>query len=265
MAREQTASAGQSAAEVAHGGRLVARALRSRGVSHLFTLSGGHLFSIYDGCRAEGIEIVDVLHEQAAVAMEAVYGTDLEAHRAALAVHYRACERWDRAMLIRQKSRGAFLAFAVVPFGDTVEIAGRTVTLQLADLNVAILFFLAMGSTSLAAEVDFGDLAADLFGIDSGAVIGLEYRFGLVSSGEIGIRRTNNRTIELFSQYGLVRQGGGLPIDITALVSIEGTNNFRDSYSPAVGAIVSRRICSGIAVGSAPDGAYSTSANSSPP
>ncbi len=50
-----------------HGGRLVARALRSRGVEHLFTLSGGHLFSIYDGCREEGIEIVDVRHEQAAV------------------------------------------------------------------------------------------------------------------------------------------------------------------------------------------------------
>ena len=50
-----------------HGGRLVAKALRSRGVSHLFTLSGGHLFSIYDGCKAEGIEIVDVRHEQSAV------------------------------------------------------------------------------------------------------------------------------------------------------------------------------------------------------
>jgi len=49
-----------------HGGRLVARALKSRGVSHLFTLSGGHLFSIYDGCRAEGIEILDVRHEQSA-------------------------------------------------------------------------------------------------------------------------------------------------------------------------------------------------------
>ncbi len=49
-----------------HGGRIVARALKSRGVSHLFTLSGGHLFSIYDGCKAEGIEIVDVRHEQSA-------------------------------------------------------------------------------------------------------------------------------------------------------------------------------------------------------
>jgi acetolactate synthase-1/2/3 large subunit len=49
-----------------HGGRLVARRLKAYGVSKLFTLSGGHLFSIYDGCRAEGIDIVDVRHESAA-------------------------------------------------------------------------------------------------------------------------------------------------------------------------------------------------------
>src|SRR6059058_2664599 len=49
-----------------HGGQLIAQRLRAHGVSKLFTLSGGHLFSIYDGCRAEGIEIVDVRHEQSA-------------------------------------------------------------------------------------------------------------------------------------------------------------------------------------------------------
>jgi acetolactate synthase-1/2/3 large subunit len=49
-----------------HGGRLVAKALRSRGVEHLFTLSGGHLFSIYDGCKEEGIGLLDVRHEQTA-------------------------------------------------------------------------------------------------------------------------------------------------------------------------------------------------------
>jgi acetolactate synthase-1/2/3 large subunit len=36
-------------------------------VDHLFTLSGGHLFSIYDGCKEEGIGLVDVRHEQTAV------------------------------------------------------------------------------------------------------------------------------------------------------------------------------------------------------
>jgi acetolactate synthase-1/2/3 large subunit len=49
-----------------HGGRLVARRLKAYGVSRLFTLSGGHLFSIYDGCRAEGIDIVDTRHEATA-------------------------------------------------------------------------------------------------------------------------------------------------------------------------------------------------------
>jgi acetolactate synthase-1/2/3 large subunit len=49
-----------------HGGRIVAKVLRSRGVDQLFTLSGGHLFSIYDGCKAEGIGLVDVRHEQTA-------------------------------------------------------------------------------------------------------------------------------------------------------------------------------------------------------
>src|SRR3954471_878033 len=49
-----------------HGGRLVARRLKAYGVTKLFTLSGGHLFSIYDGCREEGIDLVDTRHESAA-------------------------------------------------------------------------------------------------------------------------------------------------------------------------------------------------------
>ncbi len=50
----------------AHGGRLVAQRLKAHGVTKLFTLSGGHIFSIYDGCREEGIDIIDVRHEQTA-------------------------------------------------------------------------------------------------------------------------------------------------------------------------------------------------------
>jgi acetolactate synthase-1/2/3 large subunit len=49
-----------------HGGRLIARRLKAHGVTRLFTLSGGHLFSIYEGCRDEGIDIVDVRHEATA-------------------------------------------------------------------------------------------------------------------------------------------------------------------------------------------------------
>ena len=57
----------ESAGGPAHGGKLAARTLASRGVTHLFTLSGGHIFPLYDGCLEQKIEIVDVRHEQSAV------------------------------------------------------------------------------------------------------------------------------------------------------------------------------------------------------
>ena len=49
-----------------HGGRLVAQALRRHGTTHLFTLCGGHIQAIYDGCLDEEIRVVDVRHEQTA-------------------------------------------------------------------------------------------------------------------------------------------------------------------------------------------------------
>jgi acetolactate synthase I/II/III large subunit len=61
-----TANETEQATATYHGGRLVARRLKAHGVSKLFTLSGGHLFSIYDGVRAEGIDIIDVRHESTA-------------------------------------------------------------------------------------------------------------------------------------------------------------------------------------------------------
>ncbi len=51
---------------MAHGGRLVAEQLKREGVSHLFTLCGGHIQNIYDGCLDTGIRVVDVRHEQTA-------------------------------------------------------------------------------------------------------------------------------------------------------------------------------------------------------
>jgi acetolactate synthase-1/2/3 large subunit len=63
---ETTEKKGVANPGAAHGGRLAAKALKARGVTHLFTLSGGHLFSLYDGCREEGIAVIDVRHEQAA-------------------------------------------------------------------------------------------------------------------------------------------------------------------------------------------------------
>jgi acetolactate synthase-1/2/3 large subunit len=50
-----------------HGGKLAAKALKAAGVECVFTLSGGHIMPLYDGCFDEGIRIIDVRHEQAAV------------------------------------------------------------------------------------------------------------------------------------------------------------------------------------------------------
>ncbi|HEX7733777.1 MAG TPA: thiamine pyrophosphate-binding protein, partial [Ktedonobacteraceae bacterium] len=52
---------------IVHGGILVARILKREGVEVVFTLSGGHIAAIYDGCLREGIRVVDTRHEQAAV------------------------------------------------------------------------------------------------------------------------------------------------------------------------------------------------------
>lgn len=51
---------------VVSGGHLVAKALKAEGVDTIFTLCGGHIIDIYDGCLDEGIRIVDVRHEQTA-------------------------------------------------------------------------------------------------------------------------------------------------------------------------------------------------------
>src|SRR5262245_19847426 len=61
-------------------------------------------------------------------------------------------------------------------------------------------------------------LLEDFFGIDNGALIGLEYRFGIVPNGQVGIHRTGQKTIEFFGQYSLVRQST-MPLDISALVA----------------------------------------------
>lgn len=85
---------------------------------------------------------------------------------------------------------------------------------------------------------DFGDLAGDLFGLDSGAQIGLEYRFGIVPHGQIGINRTSDRTIEFFGEYELLRRSATVPFSVSAWLSADGTNNFKDEHSPSIGAIV---------------------------
>jgi len=95
---------------------------------------------------------------------------------------------------------------------------------------------------------DFGDLTSDFFGLDNGAVIGLEYRFGIIPNGQIGIHRSSEaKTIQVFGEYGVLRQSA-LGFDLSAWASIEGTDNLQENHSPTLGAIVSRTFGEWVAV-----------------
>lgn len=89
---------------------------------------------------------------------------------------------------------------------------------------------------------DFGDLVSDFFGFDSAALVGLELKIGLWRGFHAGVYRTNDKTIEFTGQYSLLRQGTNGPVSVDALAAVDGTDNFSDSYSPALGAVVSRTI-----------------------
>ena len=63
---EAAPDARQTEGKTISGGHLVAKALRAEGIDAIFTLCGGHIIDIYDGCIDEGIKVIDVRHEQVA-------------------------------------------------------------------------------------------------------------------------------------------------------------------------------------------------------
>src|SRR5262245_21483851 len=66
MATLTNAEKKETTGPVISGGHLVAKALKNEGVEVIWTLCGGHIIDIYDGCIDEGIKIIDVRHEQVA-------------------------------------------------------------------------------------------------------------------------------------------------------------------------------------------------------
>jgi len=88
---------------------------------------------------------------------------------------------------------------------------------------------------------DFGDQAADLFSLDKGAVIGLEYRFGITSNIQAGIHRSMlSKTIQMSGRWDALRQVDSMPVALSLTLSVEGLNNFREKYQPAVAITASR-------------------------
>lgn len=87
----------------------------------------------------------------------------------------------------------------------------------------------------------FGQLAEDLFSLDNGAVIGLEYRFGITDRVQAGVNRSIlGKTIELFGRWDALRQQEGRPFGLSAAASVEGQDNLTLDPQPGISVTVSR-------------------------
>lgn len=92
-------------------------------------------------------------------------------------------------------------------------------------------------------EGTFSEHASDLFGMDEGAAIGFEYRFAVAKHIEVAAYRTSSsRTIQLYGKYDAFHEDARMPVGFSAIVSIEGTNNFQQEFAPMLGASISRDI-----------------------
>ena len=90
---------------------------------------------------------------------------------------------------------------------------------------------------------DFGDLASTLFTLDDGAIIGLEYRFGITTALQAGVHRSIlGKTIEAFGRWDLWREIDGHAFSVSATPSVEGQNNLRQDPQPGLALTFSRMV-----------------------
>lgn len=106
-----------------------------------------------------------------------------------------------------------------------------------------------------------GSNAGNLFGLDQGAAVGFEYRFGIVRRVQAAVYRTAiDKAFQFHGKWDAVRQDGALPVALSALVSVEGANNFQEHYAPALGLVVARRVGGRLAMYATPIWVHNTAA-----
>jgi hypothetical protein len=99
----------------------------------------------------------------------------------------------------------------------------------------------------------FSEQLEGLFGLDSGASIGLELRYAPVHRIQASVFRTNiDRTIQFTAQVDAWRSRSARPLAIMPILAIEGTRNFRDRHQPTVGVIVGHMPSSKLALYASP-------------
>src|SRR4029453_9350543 len=103
----------------------------------------------------------------------------------------------------------------------------------------------------------FSEQAGNLFGLDEGAAVGIEYRFGIARHLQaVAYRTAIDKTFEFYGKYDAVRQRGAIPVSLSALVSVEGADNFQQRYAPALGLVVSRMAGDRLAAYATPGGVH---------
>jgi hypothetical protein len=99
----------------------------------------------------------------------------------------------------------------------------------------------------------FSDLSQDLFSLDSGAIIGLEYRFALTSRIQAGLHRSIlGKTINAFGRWDAWRQSESSPVSVSVGASIEGQSNLHVDPQPGISATISRAYGSRLALYATP-------------
>jgi hypothetical protein len=107
----------------------------------------------------------------------------------------------------------------------------------------------------------FTENASNLFGLDQGAAVGFEYRFGIARHLQaVAYRTAIDQTFQFSGKFDAVRQGDAFPLSLSGLVSVEGGDNFQEHYSPAVGGTVSRMVDDRLALYVSPVWVHNTAA-----
>jgi hypothetical protein len=105
----------------------------------------------------------------------------------------------------------------------------------------------------------FGTQLSNLFGLDEGATIQLEYRFGVMKHLEAIVSRTNvDRDIQFSAKYDAFHESAASPLGFSVIAGVEGGNNFKERHAPALGAVVSRTLGNVAAVYASPIWAHNT-------
>jgi Membrane bound beta barrel domain (DUF5777) len=161
-------------------------------------------------------------------------------------------------------------AQSAVPAGDQDDAALVLAEPDFRVLNLPSTLRLPLGGSSFQLthrfngnlrQGSFSENASNLFGLDQGAVVGFDYRFGIARHLQAAVYRSAiDKTFQFSGKYDAVRQHDSIPVSLSALLSVEGTDNFQERYSPAVGAAVSRTVADRLAVYATPVWVHNTAA-----